>query len=314
MKRQLLVIPLVLLMTVPPPLFGWNGLGHMAVAYVAYQHLDQTRRDRVAVLLRRNPDYSKWLTKIPPGTSLKDRRMMLFMIAATWPDQIRNKPGYTDDGTDDGNRPSGPTSSQNIGYRDHLHHKYWHFANVPFSQDGTALPETPSPSVQTQIDAFRVVLASDARDSLKSYDLVWLLHLVGDVHQPLHAANRVTASATGGDHGGNMVKLCAAPCRSQLHGFWDDLLTSSSDPADALRVAQTLPDADAIRATDLDTETWMREAKEFARQDVYVDPIAAGEGPFAITQAYRDAAKELARKQVALAGTRLANLLNAELQ
>ena len=45
--------------------------------------------------------------------------------------------------------------------------------------------------LKTQIVAFRKTLGdSGASDELKSYDLVWLLHLVGDVHQPLHATTR----------------------------------------------------------------------------------------------------------------------------
>jgi len=77
-----------------------------------------------------------------------------------------------------------------------LRHKYWHFVDKPFSKDGTThFPELPIPNAQTQIDAFRAVLASNADDALKSYDLVWLLHLVGDVHQPLHASSRVSRAA-----------------------------------------------------------------------------------------------------------------------
>jgi hypothetical protein len=40
-------------------------------------------------------------------------------------------------------------------------------------------------------------------DKLKSYDLPWLLHLVGDVHQPLHSTTRVSATKPDGDNGGN---------------------------------------------------------------------------------------------------------------
>jgi len=47
---------------------------------------------------------------------------------------------------------------------------------------------------------------------------------------------------------------------------------------------------------------------------VYVAPIGAGDGPFTITPAYRIAAKKLAEQRVALAGVRLANLLNEELK
>jgi len=74
----------------------------------------------------------------------------------------------------------------------------------------------------TQIIALRKALASDESDVLKSYDLVWLLHLTGDIHQPLHCATRVSATLKNGDAGGNAVKLL--PASAELHGYWDSLL------------------------------------------------------------------------------------------
>ena len=50
-------------------------------------------------------------------------------------------------------------------------------------------PSIPTPNAVTQIGVIRKVLASSESDGLKSYDLVWLLHLIGDVRQPLHAAS-----------------------------------------------------------------------------------------------------------------------------
>lgn len=198
------VASLVLIVMLNPTAFGWGSVGHMAVAYITYQNLNPAVRTRVDTLLKLNPDYQKWISQIPAGTPDADRPMMLFMIAATWPDQIKQEPGYTDDGTSRGNRPDGASSSQNVGYTDKLRHKYWHFVDTPFTQDGSELPTIPTPNAETQINAFRAVLASDKPDELKSYDLVWLLHLVGDVHQPLHCATRVSKTDPGGDNGETM--------------------------------------------------------------------------------------------------------------
>ena len=173
------------------PSFAWNDLGHMTVAYVAYQQLKPVVRNRVEDLLKLNPKHDLWLTLLPAGISDEEKRMMIFMLAATWPDRIKQNSHYTKDGKQKGNRPpDGPTASQNIGYTDFAMHKYWHFIDTPFSQDGTALAAIPTPNAQTQIEVFRSVLASTSPDVLKSCDLAWLLHLVGDVHQPLHCAAR----------------------------------------------------------------------------------------------------------------------------
>src|SRR6266853_3268505 len=89
---------------------AWFGLGHMAVAYVAYQKLTPQKKARVAQLLKMNPYYkTKWKALIPAGTPAAQHDLMVFMIAATWPDEIKSDSTYKNDGTANGDRPpSGP--------------------------------------------------------------------------------------------------------------------------------------------------------------------------------------------------------------
>jgi len=312
--RRILASVLFSFLALTVSAYGWDNLGHMTVAYVAYQHLNAPTKTRIDQLLRLNPDYPQWRAKVPSGTSAAKDKMMIFMMAATWPDAIKSKPGYSDDGSENGDRPDGTTSSQNVGYSDHLHHKYWHFVDTPFSADGTPLPSLPNPNAETQIAAFRSVLASSDSDDKKSYDLVWLEHLVGDVHQPLHAATRVSSGDPQGDHGGNLVKLCSLPCKNELHAFWDQILWTSSAVTAAVTVGNSLPAADSTLAAKKDAADWVKESFDAAKQTVYTGPIGDGDGPFTITPAYRASAKKLARQRVALAGMRLANLLNEELK
>jgi len=194
------------------PVTAWDDEGHMMVAAIAYDHLNPDVRSRVDHLLTLNPYYNTWISMLPQKVSESQRNKMVFMLAATWPDAIKRDNAYQNDGADNGDRPSGPEASQNIGYSDHLRHKYWHFVDQLFSQDGTALEEASTPNAQTQIVEFRRVLGSHSPDPLKSYDLSWLLHLVGDVHQPLHCASRFSQAEPHADAGGNRVKLCAPPC------------------------------------------------------------------------------------------------------
>jgi len=48
---------LIFLLAFPAPLFAWDSLGHMAVAYVAYQHLNPATKTRINNLLKLNPNY-----------------------------------------------------------------------------------------------------------------------------------------------------------------------------------------------------------------------------------------------------------------
>jgi hypothetical protein len=74
---------------------------------------------------------------------------------------------------------------------------------------------------------------------------VWLIHLAGDVHQPLHAVARFCQNDTDGDNGGNDVKLNCSPgvsCASNLHAEWDGVLGNTHN-FDVLTSKGTILDA-----------------------------------------------------------------------
>src|SRR5215475_3404402 len=315
MKRALLCALLILGIG-STPLYAWDGSGHMEVAYIAYQKLTPAMQARVWTLLQLNPDFHTWEATIPAGTSDADKQVMIFMIAATWADQIKYTSPYKDRFTDepgDPNKPDGATSSQNIGYTDLYRHRYWHFVDIAFTQDHTALPATPAPNAQTQIAAFRAVLASTSPDELKSYDLVWLLHLVGDVHQPLHCSTRVSASLPDGDAGGNAVKVSPG---NNLHSYWDDVIGMFANQdvpeyAAVITAAKALAPASASRANKKQESTWVSESFGYTKSKVYKNPVKAkpDKGPFTLNAAYETKAKTLANQRIAQAGARLANLI-----
>ena len=296
------------------PAGAWYDFAHMEIAAIAWSKLTPATRARIARLLKLNPMYAAWTKNVPP----QDRDQIVFLRAATWPDAIKRVNDYHADGPADGERaPPGPQASQNIGYADRSLHKYWHFINQPFSPDGAALSGPEAPNVQTQIAAFRAKLSDPtASDDVKSYDLVWLLHLVGDIHQPLHAATRFTRAFPEGDAGGTRVKIqCGESCSAaDLHAFWDGVPGTSEDPYDAITAANRLPEPDPRLAAIADEKAWMKESLEAAEADAYGAPIGDGAGPFALTDDYKSRALAVARQRVALAGARLANLLNAALK
>jgi S1/P1 Nuclease len=294
--------------------YPWNGRDHMMVAAVTYNKLTQQTKNRVDALLLLNPNRDHWIELIPEGTSAAKTKMMIFMIAATWADRIKSDPNYHTDGTHNGNRPpNDPSASQNIGYDDLARHKYWHFEDLPFTQDNTLLPAAPTPNASTQINTFRAILASNEPDPLKSYDLSWFLHLIGDVNQPLHCTTRLGATQLEGDDGGNGVKL-NSPGPANLHSYLDAVLGGGNAPSTALNAISTLPNPPASAANDLDVSHWIDESLKAAEQIVYKTPIGAGTGRFTLTQAYKTAARKLAEKRIALAGARLAKILNEELR
>ena len=134
------------------------------------------------------------------------------------------------------------------------------------------------------------------------------------MHQPLHCVARFGKTQKAGDEGGNRVKVCDPQCDGKLHAFWDDALGTGIFPSDAVKVGKGLSSVDAGLAAKLDTAVWIEEGFQAAQTKVYKNPIGAGAGPFSITLTYRKTAGALVRKRVALAGARLANVLNDELK
>jgi hypothetical protein len=240
------------------------------------------------------------------------------VLAATWPDAIKRRSDYHADGPADGERPPPePQASQNIGYADKSMHKYWHFINEPFSPDGTTLRQPETPNAQSQIASFRARLADpDTPADIRSYDLVWLLHLVGDVHQPLHAASRFSQTQPDGDAGGTRVKIhCGERCTAtDLHTFCDLVLGTTENPKNAMDAAMQLSEPDARLASIPDEKTWIDESFEIAKADAYASPVGIGAGPFILTDSYKSRTLDIAKQRVALAGARLAKLLNAALK
>jgi hypothetical protein len=297
------------------PARAWDDFGHMVVAAAAYKRLNATTKKNVARLLKLNPRYTNWIV----GARKGDEDRMAFMRAATWADAIKSDPLYQDDAQ------NLPTAGQNIGYGDTLRHAYWHYINQPFSPDGTALVPAAAPNVATQIGVLRTALAAPATsDDVKSYDLVWLLHLVGDVHQPLHTVARFDAADRTGDRGGNAVavtgntqppicddpRYCPFGPPRDLHAFYDTILGSGYAVGPPEEAAANLPAPDAKLAAVRDEAVWLKEGLDLSASAVYVPPVGTGDGPFTITAPYQKAAATLGKQRMALAAARLANLLN----
>lgn len=324
--QPLRTIPVVLLcgllIVVPPmPAQAWNERGHMLVAFIAYQHLNPTAKKNVAALLKRNPEYRSWIQGLPATASEDRRALRAFLHAANWPDLIKSAEGYVADGPNGGNAPPpGPEASQNIGYADKNQHRYWHFINLAFSDDGTPTQAPPSVNIRSEIGLLRAALASPSTsEDVKSYDLAWLAHLVGDVHQPLHAVARFTKADRDGDKGGNDVLLkCtgALQCPENLHALWDGLLGSDASPAQIASIGTTLDKSvHPANANVADVNVWIQESVEMARANAYrtISGTPLGDPTATLNKAYIDRARAVARERLVLAGRRLANLINEAL-
>jgi hypothetical protein len=243
------------------------------------------------------------------GVADADKARFAFVHASTWADDIKEESGYTDSG----DTPTSHNAARNIGYADKLRHKYWHYFDLPFSPDGTAVRPPDPVHALTQIKALTATLASSGLDDVKSYDLVWLIHLVGDAHQPLHATSRFTAADPGDNRGAAETVTPTNAADEILHAFWDGLLGDRLTPAQAVSMTATLPQADLVRAVRADPQVWFDESEAAAEAFAYAPPIGDGDGPYTLTDDYQQKTLDVAHVQTAVAGARLAVLLNAAL-
>jgi hypothetical protein len=300
--------------TLTSPAHAWWDEGHMQIAAVAYGQLTPAARAKVDALIRLSPEYSNWVA----GAPAENAAQYAFIRASTWADDIK---GPALGHTSSGDSPTGPQAERNIGYYDNLTHSYWHFKDIGFSTDGTPVEDADPVNALSEIKLLTQGLSpsSGLPDEVRSYDLVWLIHLVGDAHQPLHATTRFSHDEKHGDEGGNLVKVVPATGQTiALHAYWHGLLGSYSTPQGAIADAMTdkdmrLPPADPALANESNPEDWFRESEKLAEDVAYAGPLHDCTQTCELDRQYETNARQTARAQAALAAARLANLLNLTL-
>lgn len=184
----------------------------------------------------------------------------------------------------------------------------WHYVNIPRRAEGFDwLRDCPGGACV--IGALKVQFArlrsSDESDAARREALAFVVHLVADLHQPLHCGD-------GGDRGGNDIAVTVDGVRTNLHRVWDgEFFPWRQWTAQDLPVASFEQDeSDIVDASVV--VTWAEQSHRIAVDHVYATLPAAGADRMVVIgldQLERD--WPLARQRVQLAGRRLARLLDA---
>lgn len=255
--------------------FSWNAVGHMLVANIAYQNLKPNVKNKVDNLV-------SYIQKEYPN-------MKSFVYISTWPDAIR---------------------SQKIDM-----FSRWHYIDIPFSDDGTPIKNTidTDNAVWAVTTMQQVITNNDANNFERARFLAFLVHIVGDLHQPLHAVSRISAQHPDGDQGGNLFHVRYHNQEVKLHHLWDigvgDFdVDSNMNTINAMTetiTAQYPENMFGKKIHDVNPQMWANESLENAKKYVY--DTAENQS---VTTEYVETGKKFSEQQVALAGYRLANLLN----
>lgn len=309
LRCVLLLLLFCTLLFSPSSLLAWGCKGHQTVALIAERHLTPEARQLVEKLLSENPIDPQLKRYCVNAT--RD----LLVDASTWPDDVRST------------AKNGP----------------WHYIDIPRgAAHGPLEPYCGADGCITKAIADQLAILRDSHaDPRKRADaLRYLIHFVGDLHMPLHAA-------TNNDEGGNCVPVRYFRRRPQeqhnyftpnLHALWDSaILERDMEGADPSEYADFLAqmfssEFPAWQGAGIHVEDWAWESHDLAVSIVYgeLTPRIPIESPVPVHscaddnnvgarllqlnltagQAYQDAAAPVLEKQLAQAGLRLAMILN----
>jgi len=300
------------------PAHAWNATGHRMTAEIAFNRLDVELQLRVVSVLQQHPRFAEDFAaampdKIKRGSDEK-RNLWIFERASIWPDIV---PG------------------QGELARDEYHRGTWHYINLPVFltpedendlrgklQQNTALRFDPPlerglnivQALQGNLAVWRDAAASE---SDKAVALCWILHLTGDLHQPLHTVALFSrAYFPAGDRGGNNIRIPQDPKPTNLHAVWDDLPNEFAGQLSTLSPIAMPVNEDVTLAS---LEIWLKRHARLASEYVYTESLkndlvvglkADSNAAMTLSEDYRSKARDLAKKQVMAAGYRIAALLS----
>jgi hypothetical protein len=291
------------------PAYGWNATGHRLVAAIAYARLTSEARARVDDLLRKHADYNTLLAENAPSDPA-GRARAAFINASVWPDVIKGDTRFWDD-----TKADAQPTPQLPGFPDMKRHTNWHYFDTPYAPDGAPTEIHQPPHALTELPRIIKEIRKAPKKAVNpSYDLPWLIHIEGDLHQPLHCVGRFVKSAGGkGDAGGNAVFI--AP-QTNLHSIWDSAAgRDTTDEFIAKTAAEIVAKHPAPKRLDRDPKTWIDEGLLFCVREVYTFGVDNGtkEKPNTLPAGYLENAQRVAHERIALAGYRLAAILNKKL-
>lgn len=268
----------LLLLSISASAFGWGNHGHRVIAELAQANLSPQTRKAMQTLLA--------------GSSLPD--------ASVWADQMRAKPDH----------------AKFWGYD---YSANWHFINIAAGHHYadsnknphgdaysallacTAILQNRDPAPGPVKDGLVLYLGKDLQTAAaKTLALKFVLHLIADLHQPLHLGYAE-------DHGGNDIAVLWSGKSSNLHALWDSKLFNGSVRQHVVRLMDTLERMDKNKRKVLEqssVEAWIEEALPL-RDRIYSDLPSQTK-----QESYKSTFLPLADKQLLRAGLRTAAYFN----
>lgn len=203
-------------------------------------------------------------------------------------------------------------------------YNHWHYVDFPYNPLHLHVRPLPKKNAIWAIfNAYEYVSQPNVKPSKRAFYLSVLLHVVGDIHQPMHCISLYDKQFPNGDLGGNRYKIRTQFAKN-LHSYWDAALyfylpeqnSATQSTRTYLRYPQIRALAKQLQRkypikrwrkaiAKMDPNTWAHESFELARKYAYNTPY--GQRP---SLKYQRRGKQIAERRIVLAGYRLAALLN----
>ena len=273
------------------PAAAWDNRGHRLTGELAFDRLQAT--DPAAVqavisLMAQHPDRARF-DRTLAGVAGTERTRRMFGLMARWPDDIR-KTGW--------DRPE------------------WHYA-LKVVRGWTWLDFYTAGEAETQWAANLAIARDAARPPAeRAVALCWLLHIGGDMHQPLHRGHRMDSGWLKTDRAGTIayVRRPGSAAAMELHELWDAVFDPTGtgggdEDGDVIRLHAALAARQAAFQPSGQFPQWITESESLARDRAYQGPaLAAATQPAAapaMTPAYMAMLRSIAEQRIVAAGARL---------
>jgi hypothetical protein len=310
-------LPILALCFFASPVLAWNEAGHQLTAVIAFDLLSEAQPQHVSTILRAHPRFREdFVARMPnaiANAAKHDQARWLFAQASIWPDII-----------------------QGLGeeIRDRYHYGTWHYVNLPVYLTDQDRQEFESrldhnvsaefiPPLRKYLNIMQALQGNllvwrddTASDAERAVALSWILHLAGDIHEPLHVVALFSSEYfPEGDRGGNLIAVRREDDVTNLHAVWDGLANYLDEvtPDDQTREMLATDVVDLRSISD-----WARDQHQLAMAFGYTDEVKRkllahdareGNPEISLSSEYLNTAEEIARSRIIIAGHRIAALL-----
>lgn len=185
------------------------------------------------------------------------------------------------------------------------HTKPWHFVDIPDGEVYESVPRDPEGDIIIAITQTVKFLKSPSTSAMdKQYALMFLVHFLGDIHQPLHVGRP-------DDHGGNSIKVVFDGKSTNLHALWDSGMIARQG-MDYQEYAEYLQEEYSFAATyDIPEIKFSQVISEdmSLRNEIYLFH-SFNFGPIILDESYMKRNLDTLNSRLLTGGKRLAFLLN----